>query len=72
MTNALWNVKMRRDNVKSFTIVQVYARNRREARVSALKKYERTNGIDFTIAACEATKVKNLIKVTQNHLTKRN
>lgn len=56
-----WQVKMRRDGEKSFKVVNVFARNRDEARKGALKIHEKTNGADYSLAACEASKIKKAV-----------
>lgn len=55
-----WNVKMRRDGEKSFKVIKVYAKTRDEARTGALRIYEKTNSIDYSLAACEASKIKKV------------
>jgi len=53
-----WNVKLRRDGEKTFKTVQVFARSRDEARKGALKIYEKTNYVSYSMAACEASRIK--------------
>lgn len=51
---------MRRDGEKSFKVIKVYAKTRDEARTGALRIYEKTNSIDYSLAACEASKIKKV------------
>lgn len=59
MNYSKWIVKMRRDGEKSFKVIFVFARNRDEARKGALNIHEKTHGIDYSIASCEASRVKS-------------
>jgi hypothetical protein len=55
-----WSVKLRHLgwHKKNSRIIFVYCRTRDEARKAALSQYEKYNGIDFSMYACEASKVK--------------
>ena len=55
-----WSVKLRHLdwNKKNSRIVFVFAANRDEARKAALRIYEKTNGVDFSMYACESNKIK--------------
>lgn len=52
---------MRRDGEKSFKVIKVYARNRNEARIGALRIHEKYKTIYFSLAACEASKIKKVM-----------